>query len=109
MKTQEMLAARAPLSLARLRHRIVRSWLIEIGMDRFLERSKMRMRSIPVVVGLLLMVVLATALAQSRRPLNYTFEAEPRAVLTDLGAGVSRHAKLLMRTTTLYLLAVYGA
>ncbi|HKX26788.1 MAG TPA: sialidase family protein, partial [Blastocatellia bacterium] len=69
----------------------------------------MRMRSIPAAAALLLIIVLATALAQSRGPLNYAFESEPRAVLTELGAGVSRHAKLLMRTSTLYMLAVYGA
>ncbi len=68
----------------------------------------MRKTSIFIVAGLLL-TGLATVPAQPRRSANYTFEAEPRAVLAELGAGVSRHAKLLMRTSTLYLLAVYGA
>ncbi len=65
-------------------------------------------KSLLIVTGLLFIITL-TGLAQSRRPASYTFEAEPRAVLVDLGAARSRHAKLLMRTSTLYVLAVQGA
>jgi hypothetical protein len=69
----------------------------------------MRRTSFLIIIGLLLISILTTALAQPRRVVNYLFEPEPRPVLVELGAGVSRHAKLLMRTSNLYLLAVHGA
>jgi hypothetical protein len=69
----------------------------------------MRRTSFLIIIGLLLVTALTTALAQSRRIVNYLFESEPRPVLVELGAGVSRHAKLLMRTSNLYLVAVHGA
>jgi hypothetical protein len=69
----------------------------------------MRRTSFLIIIGLLLVTALTTALAQSRRIVNYLFESNPRPVLVELGAGVSRHARLLMRTSNLYLLAVHGA
>lgn len=61
------------------------------------------------VVGLSILIGLSV-LAQSRRgnSAGFVFESEPRAVLADLGAGVSRHAKLFLRTSTLYMIAVHG-
>lgn len=69
-------------------------------------------KSLFIIAGLLLIIAL-TGLAQSRRAANntasYMFESEARAVLTQLGVGVSRHAKLALRTSNLYMLTVYGA
>lgn len=39
---------------------------------------------------------------------TYQFESEPRAVLQQNGTETSKHPKLYLRTTTLYLLAVHG-
>jgi hypothetical protein len=59
---------------------------------------------------LLVLFVTGLTLAQGRlRPSGFVFESEPRAALAELGAGVSRHAKLALRTSNLYVLAVYGA
>ncbi len=61
-------------------------------------------------IALLLAGSLTLALAQSRRrDAGFVFESEPRAVMAENSAGVSRHAKLALRTTNLYMLTVYGA
>ncbi|MBX3278878.1 MAG: exo-alpha-sialidase [Acidobacteria bacterium] len=60
-----------------------------------------------ILAGLLVAAVMATATARPGG--GYVFEESPRAVLTELGAGASRHGKLLMRTSNLYMPVVYGA
>jgi hypothetical protein len=45
--------------------------------------------------------------AQPAQP-TYQFEAEPRPVLQPNGVETSKHPKLYLRTSTLYLLAVHG-
>jgi hypothetical protein len=61
-------------------------------------------------IALLLAGSLTLVVAQSRRrDAGFAFESEPRAALAENGAGVSRHAKLALRTTNLYMLSVYGA
>jgi hypothetical protein len=65
-----------------------------------------------IVVLTILALSLAGSLviAQSqRREAGFVFESEPRAVMALNGAGVSRHAKLALRTTNLYMLTVYSA
>jgi BNR repeat-like domain len=53
---------------------------------------------------------LTLVIAQSqRRDAGFVFESEPRAVMALNGEGVSRHAKLALRTTNFYMLTVYGA
>jgi hypothetical protein len=52
--------------------------------------------------------VLSFAQGQRAQP-GYAFELQPRPVLADLGASVSKHAKLALRTSNLYMLSVYGA
>ncbi len=62
------------------------------------------------VIALLLAGCLTLAVAQSRRrDAAFVFESEPRAVMAGNGAAVSRHAKLALRTSNLYMLMVYGA
>jgi hypothetical protein len=62
------------------------------------------------VIVLLIAGCLTLAVAQSRnREAGFVFESEPRAVLAENGLGVSRDAKLALKTTKLYALTVYGA
>jgi hypothetical protein len=70
---------------------------------------KNRIRVLTVIV-LLIAGCLTFAVAQSRnREAGFIFESEPRAVLAENGLGVSRDAKLALKTTKLYALTVYGA
>lgn len=58
----------------------------------------------------IVLLIAGLTLAQGRlRPSGLVFEPEPRAVLTEIGVGISRHAKLALRTSNLYMLTVYGA
>jgi BNR repeat-like domain len=66
-----------------------------------------------ILIAILILLMGSLALAQSqRRAAGFIFESEPSAVLAENGAngvGVSRHAKLALRTSNLYMLTVYGA
>jgi BNR repeat-like domain len=61
------------------------------------------------LIILLLVGSLTLVIAQSqRRGAGFVFESEPRPVMAENGAGISRHAKLALRTSNLYMLTVYG-
>jgi hypothetical protein len=63
-----------------------------------------------ILTAILILLIGSLALAQSqRRAAGFIFESEPSAVLAENGVGVSRHAKLALRTSNLYMLTVYGA
>jgi hypothetical protein len=76
-----------------------------------LGEKKMKNRTgVLTIIALLLTGSLTLVIAQSRRrDTGFVFESEPRAVMAENGAGVSRHAKLALRTSNLYMLTVYGA
>jgi hypothetical protein len=76
-----------------------------------LGEKKMKNRTgVLTIIALLLAGSLTLVIAQSqRRDAGFVFESEPRAVMAENGAGVSRHAKLALRTSNLYMLTVYGA
>jgi hypothetical protein len=62
------------------------------------------------IIALLLAGGLTFVIAQSqRRDAGFIFESEPRAAMAENGVGVSRHAKLALRTSNLYMLTLYGA
>jgi hypothetical protein len=73
--------------------------------------KKMKNRTaILTIIALLLAGGLTLVIAQSRRrDVGFVFESEPRAVMAENGAGVTRHAKLALRTSNLYMLTIYGA
>lgn len=57
---------------------------------------------------LFMLALCGLSLAQApRRSAGFIFESEARPVLAEVG--VSRHAKLALRTSSLYMLTVYGA
>jgi hypothetical protein len=81
-----------------------------VGAFRFGEKKMKNRTGVLTIVALLLVGSLTLVFAHSRRrDAGFVFESEPRAVLEGNGAGVSRHAKLALRTTNLYMLTVYGA
>lgn len=69
----------------------------------------MKNRNKVLMISLLLLAAnLTMGQTQSqRRASSFAFEPKPRAVLSELG--ISRHAKLALRTSNLYMLTVYGA
>jgi len=74
------------------------------------EKNMKNRTGVLTIIALLLAGSLTLVIAQSqRRDAGFVFESEPRAVMAENGAGVSRHAKLALRTSNLYMLTVYGA
>jgi BNR repeat-like domain len=74
------------------------------------EKNMKNRTGVLTIIALLLAGSLALAFAQSqRRDAGFVFESEARAVMAESGAAVSRHAKLTLRTSNLYMLTVYGA
>lgn len=70
-----------------------------------------KVKSSILVVCLCLLNIAAFAQQKKEAPAaqsGYQFEAEPRAVLKERGIETSRHARLYLRTSNLYLLAVTG-